>query len=385
MKIFLTGATGFLGGELLVLLSKNPKIEKIYFLIRAKDEDVDINVRSRKIFSVHKDLFDKSKIIPVIGDMQDPSLSEKLLSVRDLSDVDTVIHSAANTSFSKMYDNLVERVNIGGTKQILAWAKTLKNLKTFVYVGTAHICGRNAKGIISEDESPNPDAKHLVKYCYTKSEGEKIVTEVINKEKLLVVRPSILLGDSRPWLPRSYVIMWAFAGFNLMRLIPMREDAPLDVISVDYAARAIISLLFAKRNHTVYHISAGKSSSSDIGKSVRSMLIGEGFPDPKFIPYRDVVKIKNWTRKNLDPSSDFAMENDEYFTHIKKVLGNGDLRILLGALDDYFKFGNLGQIFDNTRMLEDTGMVPPEPVHVYMERNRHQIANIDVMSGTLDP
>ena len=384
MKIFLTGATGFLGGELLVNLSKIPEIEKIYFLIRAKDKDVDINLRSRKIFSVHNDLYDESKVIPVIGDMQDTSLTEKLLSVQDLSDVDTVIHSAANTSFSKMYDGLVERVNIGGTNQILDWAKTLRNLKTFLYVGTAHICGRNARGVISEDESPNPDAKHLVKYCYTKSVGETNVTRVIPKEKLLVVRPSILLGDSRPCLPRSYVIMWAFAGFNLMRLIPMREDAPLDVIPVDYAAKAIVNLLFAKRNHTVYHISAGKAS-SDIGKSVRSMLLGEGFPDPKFIPYLDIKKIRSWTRKKLDLLSDFAMENAEYFSHMKKVLGNGDLRILLGAIDDYFKFGNLGQIFDNTRMLEDTGMSLPEPVHVYMDRNRHQIGNIDVMSGTLDP
>ena len=37
-KVFLTGATGFLGGELAVALSKLDSVEKITCLVRAKDD-----------------------------------------------------------------------------------------------------------------------------------------------------------------------------------------------------------------------------------------------------------------------------------------------------------------------------------------------------------
>ena len=78
--------------------------------------------------------------------------------------------------------------------------RTLPNLDTFVYVGTASICGTNLTHCnILEDQSPSTSAAHVVRYCYTKMVGETNVTRAIPREKLLVVRPSIIMGDTRDW------------------------------------------------------------------------------------------------------------------------------------------------------------------------------------------
>ena len=70
MNIFITGATGFVGGELLVNLSKRDGIDKIYCFIRANSEEEALS-KVEVIFSIHDDFFDRKKIIPVLGNLFD--------------------------------------------------------------------------------------------------------------------------------------------------------------------------------------------------------------------------------------------------------------------------------------------------------------------------
>jgi L-aminoadipate-semialdehyde dehydrogenase len=98
MKIFLTGATGFLGGELVVELSKLSEVNKIYCLLRAESQEL-ASSRLAKLFAFHNDYYDENKVIPVVGSLTEPDLIKSLSSYPFLKDVDIVIHSAANTSF----------------------------------------------------------------------------------------------------------------------------------------------------------------------------------------------------------------------------------------------------------------------------------------------
>ena len=78
MNIFLTGATGLVGGELLINLSKRKEIDKIYCLIRGKSEAEAI-LRIEKVFTIHNDYYDKNKVKVVLGDLGDETLTEKLV------------------------------------------------------------------------------------------------------------------------------------------------------------------------------------------------------------------------------------------------------------------------------------------------------------------
>ena len=386
MNIFLTGATGFLGGELLVMLSEKKDVDKIYCLIRAKSEEDSI-LRLKKVFNVHGNYFDEKKVIPIVGDLIDPNLSKSLIENESLKNIDTVIHSAANTSFSRIYDDLLEKININGLKEVLKWSQQLKNLNTFVYVGTATICGKGVVNrVVKEDESPNLNSKHFVKYTYTKMLGEIAVNEYLPKEKVLIVRPSIIMGDSREWVPRSYVIMWAVETINLLRLIPVNSIAPLDMIPVDYAAKAIIELLYVKRNYSVYHISSGVHSATNPLKMAD--VINAYYPDQpefKFVKKSLINQMKNWSRDRLQPDSELY-NYSEYLDYWHEILGDkGRLRIVFAGLEPYLEFMELGQIFDNSRLMHDTTIGYPAAAHDYLQTCLPYLDKIDIFEGALDP
>jgi thioester reductase-like protein len=388
MQLFLTGVTGFLGGELLVELSKRNDVDKIYCLVRAQNE-AKAHARVKKVFDLHNDHFDTKKVIPVIGELSDDNLSETLINNPHLKNIDTVIHSAANTSFTKIYDDIVEKVNIGGTHQLLRWAKTLPHLNLFTYVGTATICGTTVKDcVVKEDQSPNLTAKHLVKYSYTKMIGELILKDYLPEDKILVVRPSIIMGDSREWAPRSYVILWALATLNHMRLLPMHTQSNIDIIPIDYATRSIIELVFnKKRKHRVYHISTGAKSVTTPKKITDAIThLFPDKPDFKFVPKTLLTSMKKWSKNStLVDDHNPLFKHKEYLDYWMNYFGdNTKLRILFYALEPYINFIELGQIFDNSRLLEDTTVGPSISAHIYLKDTAIHIDSINIFEGAID-
>jgi len=386
MNIFLTGATGLVGGELLVTLSQRKEVNKIYCLIRSKSEAEAIQ-RLEKVFALHNDHFDREKIVPVLGNLFDDNLTNSLIENTTISDTDVIIHSAANTSFSRVNDDLVEKANIGGLTKILLWAKQLSQLQTFVYIGTATICGKDVKDrVVTEDESPNLNATHLVKYTYTKMRGELIIREHLPEDKILITRPSIIMGDSRPIIPRSPVILWAMATINHLRLIPVNEHAQLDMIPVNYAAEAIVNLLFANRKHSVYHISAGEAGSTTalkLSKTLESYF--DDMPPFNFINKSLLNQVKHWTKGKLQPESELYTYR-QYLDYWKETFEDkSKLRLLFTGLDPYLEFMELGHVFDNSRLLEDTGMANSEPADVYMNNSMNFVEKIDILEGAIDP
>jgi nucleoside-diphosphate-sugar epimerase len=388
MNVFLTGSSGFLGGEFLVSLSKRKGISKIFCLIRANNQE-EATERINKVFQFHGDFFDRDKVIAVPGDLLDPDLAQKLTQNAALKDIRLVLHAAANTSFSKHSDRMVEKVNIEGLRSILTWCQTLKELETFAYIGTATICGcAESNRIVYEDESPHPHTKHLVKYTYTKMMGELMLSQYLPKEKILVLRPSIVMGDTRPWIPRSPVILWALATMNLLRLVPVNPLSQIDIIPVDYAIEAMIMLLFAQRHYSVYHISSGTASATNTLKV--TSYIESYFPDRppfKFINSLAIKQIKKFARNPRMLSENCELlQYPEYLNYwSNSIAQNGQMRILFAGIEPYFKFIELGQVFDNSRLLEDTGISPAPPAHEYIKICLKYLDKIDVFECALDP
>ncbi|MBS1947342.1 MAG: SDR family oxidoreductase [Bacteroidetes bacterium] len=387
MNIFLTGSTGFLGGEILVGLAKRKEVDKIYCFIRPSNEQ-DALARLKKVFAVHNDYFEADKVIPISGNLFDPHLTASLQANNMLDDTDVIIHSAANTSFSRIYDDILEQVNIAGLEKLLLWAKQLPRLKTFLYVGTATICGTKiTHRLVREDESPNEDASHLVRYTYTKMQGELMVDKHIAPEKVLIARPSIIMGDSKHAMPRSPVILWAVATINHLRLIPVNDQAMLDMIPVDYAANAIVELMLAKRKHKVYHISSGQDGATSAHKlSISLSEYFNGLPPFKFIDKSFLNQIKLWAKNRLKPESKLY-EYQAYLDYWNEEFTDpGAARILLAGLEPYLEFMELGQAFDNSRLLSDVlSIKQPLPAEEYIRNCMGYIAKINILEGALDP
>jgi nucleoside-diphosphate-sugar epimerase len=386
MNIFITGTTGLLGGELLINLSKRKDVDKIYCLIRSATKREAIQ-RLEKVFSLHDDYFDKEKVNVIPGDLTDEDLTGSLIRNQALDDINVIIHSAANTSFSRLQDKFVENINIHGLNKVVQWAKQLRNLSTFLYVGTATICGKDIKNrVIFEDESPNINSSHLVRYTYTKMQGELLLRRELPQDKILVVRPSIIMGDSRNILPRSPVILWAVMTINSMRLCMFNPNSDIDIISVDFAAEAIEKILFTNRKFNVYHISSGfKYSTTPLKLALVMEPYFTDLPPYKFIPKETINKFKLWSKGIIDGGNGLS-EYSEYCSHFENIFGKKEnLRIVFSGLEPYIEFIELGHIFDNSRLLNEIDIAPPVPAHDYLHQSFDYMKKIDILEGAYNP
>ncbi len=179
MRVFVTGADGFLGSNLLrELLKQNRQV--VALVQNGRDhsniEDLDIEIRE--------------------GDLLDP---ESL--IRHSADCDAIIHTAANTDIWPPRQQFVNKINIEGTRNILHTCKA-NNIKRLVYVGTANSFGFGSLDDLGDETKPYKAAKYGLDYMDSKYAVQQMVTEAARSGEVpaVIVNPTFMYGpyDSKP-------------------------------------------------------------------------------------------------------------------------------------------------------------------------------------------
>jgi thioester reductase-like protein len=267
--VFLTGATGFLGGELLRRPLERSEVERVYVLCRARDAK-DLRRRSHevlfKLFPGKKKAEASaiaSRTVWVRGDLSSTGLG---LSAEDrqrvVGDVDWVIHSAASTQFD-LPEEQARQINLDGAREVLRLAEEVNEtgrLRRLLHISTAYVAGRR-RGRILEEELPGHEGPFSNTYELTKAAAERMLRERMADVPITVVRPSIVVGSSATGRTYNFNVLYYPIKLIHRGLIPHTPGyatTTLDIVPVDYVCEGALALaeLDEARGGT-YHLTAG--------------------------------------------------------------------------------------------------------------------------------
>jgi thioester reductase-like protein len=281
----LTGATGFLGGEVLARLLERDD-EPVYALVRAPSDAA----AGERLDGILRSLFGspepwRGRVVAVAGDITESGLGLGFARREWLAErIDAIIHCAASVSFT-LPDDEARAINVDGTRRVLELGRLASRrgeLDYLMHVSTAYVAGTHT-GSFSEYEL-GLGQRFRNSYERSKHEGERLVRGYSGELPVQVVRPSIVVGDSRSgWTNTFNVVYGPLRAFSAGALaaIPARRSAPVDVVPVDYVADAIVAL--AGRPGTTYHLAAGDRA-SDIGELIELAAEYTGRRAPLVLP-----------------------------------------------------------------------------------------------------
>lgn len=172
----ITGATGFLGNNIIKKLSINENNE-IRCLVLPNDKIDSLNKKNIKIY---------------YGDITKKDSLDEIFTAKN-SNV-YVIHCAGMVYIKTKYNPLVYEINVNGTKNIAEKTKEING--KLIYINSVHgIPEKENNETITETENFDKD-KVIGLYAKTKAEAAKIVLKMIKEEKLnaCIIHPSGLIG-----------------------------------------------------------------------------------------------------------------------------------------------------------------------------------------------
>jgi thioester reductase-like protein len=156
------------------------------------------------------------------------------------------IHHMAQISDLGADRKLAEQVNVGGAAEILEIAKVCPSLKCLLYHSTAHVSGGRPGLVLESDLERGQQFRNVVEE--TLARGEKLMRAAMSKLPIGVLRPTILVGDSRTGEvdrfdgPYFLILLIVTAPPDLPVALPGRPDAALHLVPVDYYARAACAI-----------------------------------------------------------------------------------------------------------------------------------------------
>jgi thioester reductase-like protein len=319
--VLLTGATGFVGREILLRFLERDD-HHVFALVRAENDD-----EAAGRLPAHE------RLSAVAGDIEREDLglaggsSERLRR-----EVTTVLHCAASVSFDMPLEES-RSVNVEGTRRMMNFARSCPRLERFSYVSTAYVAGEPG-GLFREDELAvgqefrNP-------YERSKFEAELALRSEGADLPLQILRPSIVVGDSTTGRTSSFNVLYgplkAFAR-GAIPAIPAERDAPVDIVPVDYVADRVHELATRGPNGT-FHLVAGRNATT-VGRLLEMSSEELGRAEPAVLSPR---LYRRWVHPWLRRKYRGLRRMEVYFPYFAMRVRFDDRRLGPGPrVEDYF-------------------------------------------------
>jgi dihydroflavonol-4-reductase len=215
MKVFVTGATGFVGSH-------------VAHELAARGAELRLLVRRTSNLANIQDLASRSGAETIIGDLLEPD------SLRNaIRHCHAVMHVAADYRLWVRDPDTMVRTNVEGTRALLRIARE-ENVPRFVYTSSVATMGFKTDGTIVDESTPVTLADMIGPYKRSKFLAEQVAIEAAHAgQSVIILNPTtpIGAGDLRPTPTGRIVVDF------LNKKFPAYVDTGLNLVDVEEVAR----------------------------------------------------------------------------------------------------------------------------------------------------
>lgn len=259
-RVLLTGATGFLGRQVLRELLAASAVH-VNCLVRARDDrEADARLDKALDEAGVVDPAMRSRAVALRGDASLARLGLGEAYAAIASHVDAIYHCAAEVSWVKRYSHL-RRTNVLGTLEMIRFACAGRT-KPLTFVSSLAVCfAAGHEGTVDEMSDMSTSLEHMpLGYARSKCVAESLLRQAARRGlPVTIVRPGLLAGDTATGHGNPADVVGALIESCVARGEAPDADWLVDGIPVDYAARAIVALSSRRRAVLdVHHLRHGR-------------------------------------------------------------------------------------------------------------------------------
>lgn len=184
----------------------------------------------------------RERVELILGDTADMDFGMSGPAFLELSRRVDVVHHCAFATYAGVRREVAERINVGGTGEVLELCEAGDRRSRLVLWSTASVSGKR-RGRIDEGDLTRPTSFPSV-VEETRFRAERMVREAMDHIPTTILRPSIIVGDSVTGEidhlegPYLLVLLMLSSPVDLRLPLPGRGDNPLNLVPVDYAVDA---------------------------------------------------------------------------------------------------------------------------------------------------
>lgn len=292
--LFLTGASGLVGGGVLQrMLRADPEL-RVTVLVRDRSRWVAI-----------------PRVTPVVGDLLTPGLGLTADARAALArQVRLVVHAAADVVFSRPLD-VARATNVEGTRRLLELAGEWPGVDRIAYVSTAFVAGRHT-GSIPEAEVDGA-AGWVNAYEQSKWEAERLV-RTATRPWVILRSSTIVCDDLGGAVSQVNAVHHAVRLLHrgLVPMVPAADGATVDLVPADYVTGAIAAL--AGRSGVegrTFHLCAGGGALPvvDLLEATREVFARDAAWRRKALPRPVLTDLATYAllERSIDQTGDEAL------------------------------------------------------------------------------
>ena len=245
MKVFVTGASGLLGNNIIrELVARNYEVQ---VLLRTNSNTI---------------AFDDLPVRKIYGDIRNYD------SLRNaIEQCDIIIHSAALTRMNAKKE-LYEEINVKGTETILRIASKLA-IKKLIYVSTANVFGYGSKSQPGTELTPFAYSRLNSGYIQSKYSAMQLVIDQCKKNdfEIVQVAPTFLIGPFDTGPSSGKIIL-----LGLKNRFVLCPPGGKNYIYVKDAAKAICNIIDSGKHGETYLLANENLTYTEFYKTLETVL-----------------------------------------------------------------------------------------------------------------